>query len=251
MKRIYISGPMTGMPNHNFPAFHAEAARLRDLGYEVTNPADINPEPDNASWHECLRNDLAALLGCDAVALLDGWENSMGAKFEVDVALRLGMEVIAAKEIVEPLPAPKPGTLRPQEPKITVSITLRRSEHAKLHAFMSSETFREADRLRNARIEDCTASLSHCVDFTFRNPGTSGGRVFATFLASLYNGYRIKADVSDIRRLDSAAFEHLMNAMRLVFETNREPHTFFTNGGELFEQMIKDWGLEKRKRRAA
>lgn len=29
MKRIYISGPMSGMPEHNFPAFNAEAARLR------------------------------------------------------------------------------------------------------------------------------------------------------------------------------------------------------------------------------
>ncbi|MCI4427735.1 MAG: recombinase RecT [Burkholderiales bacterium] len=35
MKRIYISGPMTGLPELNFPAFNAEAARLRALGFEA------------------------------------------------------------------------------------------------------------------------------------------------------------------------------------------------------------------------
>lgn len=39
MKRLYLSGPMTGKPALNFPAFHAEAARLLALGYEVVNPA--------------------------------------------------------------------------------------------------------------------------------------------------------------------------------------------------------------------
>ena len=41
MKRIYLSGPMSGLPELNFPAFHAEAARLRALGFEVVNPADF------------------------------------------------------------------------------------------------------------------------------------------------------------------------------------------------------------------
>ncbi|MCW5262333.1 DUF4406 domain-containing protein [Verminephrobacter eiseniae] len=44
MKRIYISGPMSGgLPDLNFAAFHAEARRLHALGCEVVNPADINP----------------------------------------------------------------------------------------------------------------------------------------------------------------------------------------------------------------
>ena len=50
MKRIYIAGPMSNMPSLNFPAFHAEAARLRGLGYEVVNPAEVNPDP-TAGWH--------------------------------------------------------------------------------------------------------------------------------------------------------------------------------------------------------
>lgn len=43
MKRIYISGPMTGLPEKNFPAFNAEANRLRALGFDVVNPVDVTP----------------------------------------------------------------------------------------------------------------------------------------------------------------------------------------------------------------
>ncbi len=57
-----------------------------------------------------------------------------------------------------------------------------------------------------------------------RDCGSS--RVFAHFLASLYNGFRVKADVSDIGVLDPESFEHLMNVMRLCSMTQREPHTF-------------------------
>lgn len=71
VKRIYLSGPMTGLPGMNFPAFNSEAARLSALCYDVINPAKLNHDPDTG-WHECMRNDLAALLTCDAIALLDG-----------------------------------------------------------------------------------------------------------------------------------------------------------------------------------
>ena len=99
MKRIYLSGPMSGLPELNFPAFHAEAARLRALGFEVVNPADLNPDPDTG-WHECMRNDLKALLDCDTLALLDGWQRSTGAHLEMHVAHRVGMEIVIAKEVV-------------------------------------------------------------------------------------------------------------------------------------------------------
>lgn len=99
MKRIYLSGPMTGLPNLNFPAFRIEAARLRAMGYEVVNPAELNPDP-NADWHECMRHDLAELLKCDAVALLDGWQRSAGAHLEMHVAHRVGMEIMIAREVV-------------------------------------------------------------------------------------------------------------------------------------------------------
>ena len=98
MKRIYISGPMSNMPDLNFPAFNSEAARLRSLGYDVVNPAEINPDT-SMSWKECLRRDLQEMLTCDAIALLPGWENSQGAHLELHVAHRVGIKVVMAVDL--------------------------------------------------------------------------------------------------------------------------------------------------------
>jgi uncharacterized protein DUF4406 len=98
MKRVYISGPMRGIPDLNFPAFNTEAARLRALGFEVVNPVDINPDP-STPIHQCLRNDLIGLMSCDMLALLEGWQRSEGAHLEMHVAHRVGIEVVIAADI--------------------------------------------------------------------------------------------------------------------------------------------------------
>lgn len=90
MKRLYVAGPMSGLPERNFPAFHAAAARLRAAGFEVENPAEINAE-QRGGWEACLRADIARLMTCDGIALLPGWEESRGANLECDIAHRLGM----------------------------------------------------------------------------------------------------------------------------------------------------------------
>ena len=93
MIRCYIAGPMTGYPELNFQAFHAAAARLRDLGIDAVNPAEINPDK-GMSWKECMRTDIAELVTCDAIHLLEGWQNSKGATLEAHIAERLELEVI-------------------------------------------------------------------------------------------------------------------------------------------------------------
>lgn len=90
--RVYIAGPMSGLPQLNFPAFYAEAARLRALGHDVVNPAEINPD-HGTPWATCMRADIAELVTCDAVSLLPGWENSMGARLEHRIAFDLDMHV--------------------------------------------------------------------------------------------------------------------------------------------------------------
>lgn len=96
--RIYLSGPMTGLPDLNFPAFHAAAARLRARGLEVVNPAEINPE-SGMSWEACMRADIKALCDCEALAMLPGWERSKGAHLEVHIAHRLGMQIRALADL--------------------------------------------------------------------------------------------------------------------------------------------------------
>ncbi|MFM0135073.1 DUF4406 domain-containing protein [Caballeronia grimmiae] len=97
--KLYIAGPMSGYPELNFPAFHAEAARLRQLGYEVINPAEINADPA-AGWLECMRADIRELVTCDGIALLPGWEKSRGATVEHTLARGLGLSVYQARHLI-------------------------------------------------------------------------------------------------------------------------------------------------------
>jgi len=86
--RVYISGPMTGYPDYNRPAFQNAARNLRLAGHD---PIDPSRHPEQPSWADYMRLDLADLVEADAVALLPGWEASRGARLEVDVAHALGI----------------------------------------------------------------------------------------------------------------------------------------------------------------
>lgn len=97
--RIYLSGKMTGLPLMNYPAFHAEAARLRALGYEVENPAE-NPPQD--SWSAYMKQSCAQMLTCDAIAVLPNWSLSKGARIEVQLAFQCGMRFMRAADIQPP-----------------------------------------------------------------------------------------------------------------------------------------------------
>ena len=100
--RLYLAGPMTGLPDLNFPLFTSEAARLRSLGYEIVNPAEINADP-KADWLACMRADIKQLVDCDGVATLPGWVKSRGASIEVGIAYGLGLPVLDAASIVAQL----------------------------------------------------------------------------------------------------------------------------------------------------
>ncbi|TAM50209.1 MAG: DUF4406 domain-containing protein [Paraburkholderia sp.] len=98
--RIYLAGPMTGYDQLNFPRFHTEAGRLRELGFTVINPAEINSDASK-SWRECMRADIRELVTCDAIALLPGWERSRGAALEHHIMTTLGLAVFTVDELVD------------------------------------------------------------------------------------------------------------------------------------------------------
>lgn len=93
---LYLAGPMAGYPHYNHPAFHEAAAKLRDAGYAVLNPAEYGV--DITDWATCLRRDLHDVLNAEAVALLPGWQASRGSQLEVHVAKALGMKVSAVHD---------------------------------------------------------------------------------------------------------------------------------------------------------
>lgn len=101
MTRIYLSGPMSGLPESNYPAFHAEAERLRALGYHVENPAENEP-PACGTWQGYMRRAVAQLITCDVIALLPGWSESRGALVERQLAVTLGMPALQANKIQNP-----------------------------------------------------------------------------------------------------------------------------------------------------
>lgn len=84
--RYYISGPMAGLPDLNFPAFNAVAERLRHHNRLVVNPAEV-ALPGGSTPHEFLHADLLTMLrDCNSLILLPGWPQSRGARLELAVA---------------------------------------------------------------------------------------------------------------------------------------------------------------------
>lgn len=115
LTRVYVAGPMRGIPEFNFPAFHAATKALRAIGCVVFNPAEKDNERhgtdiskgnttgDEAiasaqhgfNLREALGLDLAWICAeADAVALLPGWQNSKGAQAERATAIALGLTVV-------------------------------------------------------------------------------------------------------------------------------------------------------------
>jgi hypothetical protein len=90
--KISLSGPMTGIPDLNYPAFNEAAAKLRAEGHDVFNPAEL---PDATPYNLALVSCLAILCyDREAIALLDGWHDSKGARSELHTALALDLKVI-------------------------------------------------------------------------------------------------------------------------------------------------------------
>ena len=101
-RAVYLSGPMTGLPDFNRAAFHAAAAALREQGHVVINPAEVDLGSD-ATWSDYMRIHLAEIARrVTQVFVLPGWESSRGAQLEVHVARALGLTVEGAPEPVGP-----------------------------------------------------------------------------------------------------------------------------------------------------
>lgn len=105
MNKYYIAGPMSGIPQFNYPAFDAAAEVVRGQGHEALSPAEMDDEatreaalasPDgnlntfesDETWGDFLSRDVKIVADeSDGVVLLPGWSNSRGARLEAFIAL--------------------------------------------------------------------------------------------------------------------------------------------------------------------
>jgi hypothetical protein len=94
MKRIYISGKITGLPVSEVrEKFDAAEQELAAQGYEVVNPLKT-AIPYGAEWETHMTVDILLLTGCDAIYLLSDWLYSRGATLEKRIAEITGKEII-------------------------------------------------------------------------------------------------------------------------------------------------------------
>jgi len=83
---IYISGPMTGLPNNNEQAFYRMEDILLRYGCQVFSPARYANGEETFTYAQLMRRDIKMLCHCTKVVALLGHENSKGAKIELAVA---------------------------------------------------------------------------------------------------------------------------------------------------------------------
>lgn len=91
--KIYLSGKISGTDlDYVRCLFDKVATTLRALGHEVTNPL-CNGLSETAPWEEHMAKDIIHLLQCECIYMLQGWEDSQGARIEHAVAKELGKAV--------------------------------------------------------------------------------------------------------------------------------------------------------------
>lgn len=125
MAKVYIAGPMTGYPYFNFSLFDEMRDDLTQLGHKPISPADLDraygfdpyqypeladPSNNGGKWlaeakfslPEAIRRDVDAILQCDWMVMLPGWENSRGAQSEKAVAEWAGLVILYPEDPIPP-----------------------------------------------------------------------------------------------------------------------------------------------------
>lgn len=92
---VYLSGPMTGLPDYNREAFNLRAEAFRAAGYTVKNPAEISvTHGTDKSYGFYFKRALRLMLESDVVYVFGDTSNSVGVQMELTVAEMAGMPVV-------------------------------------------------------------------------------------------------------------------------------------------------------------
>jgi nucleoside 2-deoxyribosyltransferase len=90
--KIYISGKISGIEQEAEKLFAQAEELLTNQGFDVVNPFKLEHNHDK-TWLSYMRVCIQALCGCDAIYILKNHVDSKGALIEIDIAIRLGLEI--------------------------------------------------------------------------------------------------------------------------------------------------------------
>jgi len=93
MRKCYIAGKIGDLPKEVYERKFADAEiHVWNKGYEPVNPVTL-PHNHNKAWVSYMKEDIAALLQCEAVYALKDWRQSPGAVIEIELATKLGLTI--------------------------------------------------------------------------------------------------------------------------------------------------------------
>lgn len=104
-QKVYISGPMEGLPGRNYGAFNAVESEIINYGfdgtgpngYQVLNPAkNFGGEQDTATRQQYMQEALTQLLSAQIIIQLPGWYQSPGAALEAHLGVATGKRFFEA-----------------------------------------------------------------------------------------------------------------------------------------------------------
>ena len=99
--KIYISGKISGTDlTETRKRFAAVAKAMKRIGVEPVNPLE-NGLTEHDSWEAHMLKDIADLLHCNAIYMLQGWEESKGARIEHYIATKKRMPIMY--EVEQPI----------------------------------------------------------------------------------------------------------------------------------------------------
>ena len=99
--RVYISGPITGTGDY-IERFETIERELKEAGYDVINPEKVCARlPIGFSHDDYMHVCFAMLDLCDAIFMLDGWEQSDGATREAAYASAMNIRMLTREELLK------------------------------------------------------------------------------------------------------------------------------------------------------
>lgn len=99
---VYLAGPITGIPDFR-ERFAQATNEVLLLGHTPISPLEVCTQAGLTegvdSYRAFMVADIRALLACEGLYALVGWENSKGARLEHMIAAALNMEIIYQPEV--------------------------------------------------------------------------------------------------------------------------------------------------------